>query len=546
MMAQCLLFVLVVFFFALSVLGRTPQAFFPRHDPNFSTACLNFEPLKYVPNAAVNAHEFVPAGTTLQFPDSDPSCGTANQTISVDICRIALNISTSVRSGIIFESWLPRNWTGRFLATGNGGIDGCIKYDDINYGNINGFSAVGSNNGHNGTGGSAFLNNPEVLKDYVYRSLHTITEAGKNLTTAFYPTPVKKSYYLGCSGGGRQGIKAAEMFPEDFNGIVVGAPAVNFNNMTSWRASFFDKTGAPTSLNFIPASAWQGFIHDEVLNQCDTIDGVADGIIEDPTLCEFRPESLICSAAHNSTNCLNEAQVEIVRSVLSPLYGASGELVFPAMQPGSEIMAVQKLYAGAPFPYSLDWFRYVIYNTSTFDDTNFSVADITSAQALNPFHVQTYPSNLGNFTGSHKGKLLVFHGQQDQQITSFSTERFYNHLAEGMALRSSQLDEFFRFFRISGMFHCNSGPGAWMIGQSGSGSMGFDPESNVLAAMVQWVEEGFAPEAILGTKFVNDAAANGVERSRRHCRFPYRNTYIGGNASLPQSWECIVLDFAGH
>jgi feruloyl esterase len=169
-MAQLLLFVLALCFFALSVLGTTPQLFFPRHDTNFSTACLDFEPLKYVPNAAVNAHEFVAAGTTLQFPDTDPTCSIFNQTVSIDICRIALNISTSGRSGIIFESWLPRNWTGRFLATGNGGIDGCIKYDDINYGNKNGFSAVGSNNGHNGTGGSAFLNNPEVLMDYVYRS----------------------------------------------------------------------------------------------------------------------------------------------------------------------------------------------------------------------------------------------------------------------------------------------------------------------------------------------------------------------------------------
>ena len=183
--------------------------------------------------------------------------------------------------------------------------------------------------------------------------LHTITEAGKNLTTAFYSTPANKSYYLGCSGGGRQGIKAAEMYPEDFDGIVAGAPAVNFNNMTSWRASFFGKTGPPSSPNFIPASAWEGFIHDEVLKQCDTIDGVADGIIEDPTLCEFRPEALICNTGQNSTNCLNEGEVEIVRSVLSPLYGSSGELVFPAMQPGSEVMAVQKLYSGAPFPYSL-------------------------------------------------------------------------------------------------------------------------------------------------------------------------------------------------
>jgi hypothetical protein len=131
MMAQALLFVLTLCFFAISFLGSAPRAFFPSYELSFQTACLNFEPLKYVSNSAVNIQEFVVAGTTLQFPDNDPSCGTANRTVSVDICRIVLNISTSDRSGIIFEGWLPRNWTGRFLATGNGGIDvrimGCLE-----------------------------------------------------------------------------------------------------------------------------------------------------------------------------------------------------------------------------------------------------------------------------------------------------------------------------------------------------------------------------------------------------------------------------------
>jgi hypothetical protein len=326
--------------------------------------------------------------------------------------------------------------------------------------------------------------------------------------------------------------------------------------MTSWRASFFDKTGSQNSSNFIPAATWTGLIHDEILRQCDMIDGVADGIIENPTLCDFRPEALICSGDDNATNsCLSKAQVEIVREVFSPLCGASGELAFPAMQPGSEITAVQKLYSGAPFPYSLvssiyltsasqskitqDWFRYVVYNNPSFDDTNFGVSDITAAQTLNPFNVETYPSNLSAFTGSHNGKIIMFHGQQDQQITSFASERFYNHLALGMSLRSCKMDNFLRFFRISGMFHCNSGPGAWMIGQSSSGATGFDPASNVLAAIIKWVEEGNPPDTIEGTKFVNDLPSEGVERKRKHCRYPYVNTYIGGNASLAGSWECV-------
>lgn len=156
-------------------------------------------------------------------------------------------------------------------------------------------------------------------------------------------------------------MKAAEMFPQDFDGIVAGAPAVNFNNLTSWRASFFGKTGSTTSPDFIPADLWSGLIHDEILRQCDTIDGVQDGIIENPTLCDFQPEVLICGRGSATDGCLSTAQVQVVREIFSPLYGSSGEVVFPAMQPGSEVLAAQKLYAGTPFPYSLVRDQYAVF-----------------------------------------------------------------------------------------------------------------------------------------------------------------------------------------
>lgn len=181
--------------------------------------------------------------------------------------------------------------------------------------------------------------------------LHTITVAGKTLTNLFYDKAYKKSYYLGCSLGGRQGIKAADMFPSDFDGIVAGSPALDFNNLQSWRASFFPITGPANSSGFISEATWSTLIHGEVLNQCDGLDGVFDGIIEDPDLCNFRPEALLCKK-NTSTNCLTAAQVEIVRQIFSPLYGENGTLIYPAMQPGSEILASQNLYAGKPFSYS--------------------------------------------------------------------------------------------------------------------------------------------------------------------------------------------------
>lgn len=328
-------------------------------------------------------------------------------------------------------------------------------------------------------------------------------------------------------------MKAAEMYPEDFDGIVAGSPAVDFNNLVSWRESFFSVTGPANTADFIAPAMWQGLIHNEVLKQCDTLDGVADGIIEDPTICNFRPEALLCPS--NTTfdgphpNCITPTQVQQIRSIFSPFYGENGTLVYPAMQPGSEILASSPsngLYAGKPFAYSYDWFRYVVYSDPSWNASTFSVRDVAAAQALNPADIQTWPSYdaLTPFW-SRGGKILSYHGQQDNQITSFNTERFYDYLAGGLAQSNqssnSTLDDCFRFFRISGMFHCNTGPGAWVVGQGGGSSaegLPFDPQRNVLAAVVSWIENGTAPETIEGTKFVGDDSSLGESFRRRHCR----------------------------
>lgn len=141
------------------------------------------------------------------------------------------------------------------------------------------------------------------------------------------------------------------MFPGDFDGIVAGSPALDFNNLASWRASFLPITGSVNSANFITASKWTNLIHNEILRQCDGLDGAIDGIIEDPGLCNFIPETLMCTE-NTATECLTSVQVEMIRKVFSPLYGENGKLIYPAMQPGSEGMAVNKLYAGKPFSYS--------------------------------------------------------------------------------------------------------------------------------------------------------------------------------------------------
>lgn len=166
------------------------------------------------------------------------------------------------------------------------------------------------------------------------------------------------------------------------------------------------------------------------------------------------------------------------------------------------------------------------------------------AESLNPADVKAWPNDLSEFNASG-AKIIVYHGSQDDKITSFNTERFYRHLARGTDTSSSQLDEFFRFFRISGMNHCHQGPGAWAFGQDGtlpSGAVPFTRGNNVLAAIVDWVEQGIAPETIEGIKFINDTAEFGVSFRRRHCRYPFQNRYLGGDSRVPDNWHCQRVD----
>lgn len=473
-------------------------------------ACEKFASTFTYPNLTIYAGTNIPAGTNLTLPQ-DPSlasCGFVAQVVPAEICRLTMYVSTSADSGINLEAWLPTNWTGRFLSTGNGGTGGCIQYADIAYGTSFGFASVAANNGHNGTTGVRFAI-PGVLEDFVWRSLYTETVVGKAITNAYYSKDYTKSYYLGCSTGGRQGFKMAQSYPELFDGIVAGAPAVAFNNLTSWSGQFLPTTGTNTSENFITPAKW-AIVQADVLKQCDGIDGVVDGIIEDPQLCSYTPVSLQCPAGStNTTSCLTAAQVNIVTSVLSPYYGIDGSLIYPRLQPGTELSDANIYLNGQAFPYTRDWFRYAILNDSSWDPLTMNVTYAKIASDLNPFNAETWEGDLSGFK-SRGGKLLHYHGQADQIISSANSPRYYEHVVTTMSNTPDELDDFYRFFRVSGMMHCHGGPGAWNIGQVTGGAT--NPQHNVLMRMVDWVEKGnkAAPVTVTGTKFVNVSIAVSV------------------------------------
>ena len=505
---------------------------------DFRRSCLSFNATSLLTNSTLRLHEHVAPNTTIPLEGMHSSCGRPNQLFTVEACRIALTVPTTNRSSVIVELFLPPQdaWSGRYLATGNGGIDGCIKYEDIAYGISHGFATTGSNNGHNGTGGLDFYHNEDIVIDFSWRALHTAAEVGKTLIKAFYENEIRTSFYMGCSGGGRQGVQAADLFPDDYDGVLVGAPALNFNYMSAWRSSFLTITGSTNSSSFIKPEVWEGLIHKEILLQCEAI----DGIIIEPSLCvaTFRPEALLCSV-HKRDDCLTVQQVEIVRKVFSPLYGVDGKMVYPPLSPGAEVLATQRLLSGTPFAYSVDWFRYAVYSDPTWDPFWFNISDAQNAQNKNPGNAATWPADLSSFR-DRGAKLLIYHGGADQQITGLDTERWYNHLSRGMAARNEDLDHWMRFFRIPGMGHCSGGDGAWQIGQSGVAARGlqYDAQHNILAAIVNWVEHDVAPDSIVGTRFVNDTVAKGVDFSREHCRYPLRSMYLGGDVGSLENWKC--------
>lgn len=519
-------------------------------------------------NASVLRSEYITAYTNITIGGGQ-GLYCQNFTVpEVDICRVTLDVHTSARSESFIEVWLPSGkqsgaWNGRFLSTGGGGLSGCVDYNSMVLTTSMGFAATGDNSGHNGTtgNGTSFLNNADVVIDFSYRARHSAAVAGKQIVKQYYGQSHKKSYYLGCSTGGRQGLKAAQMYPEDYDGIVAGSPASNFNHLASWYvklpsshqpcANVFFRSGHFITLTGLNASdpRWLNLaqwtaVHAEVLKQCDPLDGVLDGILEDSSICNFNPETLLCSSDKNQTACLTNVQAQTVRHVFSPVYGLNNTYIHPRLSPSAELPAFTGIGFGAlaggligPGP---QWYQNAIYNDPNWDPTTFNAKDIAYADSLDARngYVSSYSGDLSAFQ-KNGGKLISYHGGADPIIPGEQAMRYYGHVATTMNATHTQLDDFFRTFRISGMGHCSGGVGAWEFGQQ---LVARNASNSVLSDLVKWVENGTAPDTLVGTKFVNDTSTLGVQLQRAHCRYPYRTTYKGsGNPNVTSSWGCELI-----
>jgi feruloyl esterase len=411
------------------------------------------------------------------------------------------------------------------IVTGNGGLGGSINNGGGStrggtpfVTNVRaGYVAAMSDTGHGA--GNTFLMNPESLIDFAYRAEHETADIGKKLIQARYEAPVRRSDFDGCSGGGRQALKAAQMYPGDFDGVLAGSPAamsIGRAAQAIWIAQATHKT--PESA--LPATKFP-IIKQAVLAACDELDGVKDGVLENPRKCTFDPKTLQCPGADAAT-CLTAAQVETVRAIYSDVKNPrTGEVYFPGHEPGSE--SGWGTMAGAnPFPVGVDVFRYTAFGGDASWDYKTMNFDADMAKAYkNAGIIDALDANLKPFF-DRGGKIIQFHGWNDPQISPRSSVMYYEDVVKANG-GLSKVQQNHRLFMIPGMAHCGGG----------DGTSTFDG----FTALTQWVEQNKVPETLPASKVENGQAV----RTRPLCSYPATAKYKGtGSTDDAANFSCVA------
>ncbi|CAG9939827.1 unnamed protein product [Clonostachys rosea f. rosea IK726] len=496
----------------------------------------------------ISAVESLKGSSILRLPDLVPSCGgpDKNVTVSADICRLVANVRTSNSSSIRIEAWLPDKWNSRFLATGTGGTGGCVDYSRLQSGAQLGFAAFGTNAGHDGSSGHEFfLNQPEVINDFGHRAIHVEAEVGKQVTALFYGRDASKSYYDGCSTGGRQALQEAAMYEDDFDGILAGAPGVDWLKIVASKAILARRIGWPdlNSSAYVRPEQWQAIAAKQI-ELFDGLDGEKDGIIDAPQNIPFDPALLACgTGALGQDLCLHPDQVQSVEKAYQPLTNGAGEIIYPPFIIGASTGVFSNNQKdGKPIlNYSLvrDFWRGAVYNNSDWTENNFTLSDLDYALSINPGGVNSNSRDLSRFH-QRGGKVLAYHGLVDTTVTPLLSMEFYKGVQAAVGLSLEEMQSFYRLFLVPGMDHCSTGPGAWNIGQVYPlDDKRLNAANHALLALVDWVEEGKAPGFLNGAKYQNDSVSQPILAERKHCPYPSQGRWDGReNRRDVRGWVC--------
>src|SRR5688572_18757697 len=483
--------------------------------PAFAAPCdsLATEALK---DGKITAAQIVPAGQFSQ-PGDRPAGGANPFKDLPAFCRVAATLTPSSDSDIKVEVWLPANgWNGKFQAVGNGGWAGTISYAAMADAVRAGYASASTDTGHVGGRGTFALDHPEKLIDFAWRSEHEMTVKAKAVIQAFYGSAPRRSYWNGCSTGGRQGLKEAQMFPDDYDGIIAGAPA-NRTAISLWIAHAVLKDPA----SYIPPAKYP-VIHQAAVAACDAGDGLKDGLIGDPTKCSFDPRVLLCKG-EDASSCLTAPQVDAAKKIYSPAINPrTGQELFASLVPGTELGWGVQARGPEPSANIYDQYRYVVFKDPNWDWKTFDFdRDVVRGDLPENLVMNATDPNMKAFF-AHGGKLLLYHGWSDPNVPAVNTIQYYNSVVENLG-GASRASNSVRLFMAPGMGHCGGG----------EGPNAFDK----MAALEQWVERGTAPDALLATHSTNGK----VDRSRPLCPYPQVAKYKGsGSIDEASSFVCAA------
>jgi hypothetical protein len=472
---------------------------------------------------------------------------------SVDLpafCRVQAEIRPSMDSHIKIEVWMPASgWNGKFEQVGNGGLGGSINLFVLAGTLKSGFATAATDDGHEGppTDGSWAIGHPEKVKDFGYRAVHETSAKAKKIIEAFYHKPPRYSYFNGCSEGGREALMEAQRFPEDFDGILAGAPG---HYWTSLMAGFAWNAQAMSSATSFIRESKRRLVQNAAVASCGKHDGVAEKFIQDPEHCSFDPSRLLCQGA-DSDDCLTAPQLDALKKIYAgPTNSSTGQQISPGYEPGAEaepglpgITFASYVFGTAP-GVSLDsMFSTAFYGAFVFEnldwkftDLNFD-KDIAKTDAKVGSILNASDPDLSGLQ-AHGGKLLQYHGWNDGSPPPRHSTDYYEHVAEKMG-GFEKTHQFYRLFMAPGMMHCGQGEGPNIFGNMLDFSPDRDADHNIFLALVRWVEEGNAPEKIVATKHRDNDPEKGIEITQPLCPYPEQAKWTGKESdSDAANWVC--------
>ena len=440
-------------------------------------------------------------------------------------CRVQGAIHPVPDSDIRFEVWLPlADWNGKFQGTGNGGYNGAIVYTALATGLLKHYATANTDMGHQATApdpGRWALHHPQRVIDEGYRAQHETALAAKAVVQAFYGSRPRHSYFVGCSAGGWEALTEAHRFPQDYDGIIAGAPASQVVHLHA------EQIWGYLAARQLPASKLD-LITRSVVARCDARDGVQDGLISDPPGCDFQPAQLACRSGQDPAGCLLPAEVAALQKLYDGARFADGTPVYPGWPRGFE---PGLFMAGSDGVAALgaSTFRDMVYDNPDWDFTAIDYGrDVKAADAKIGEAMNDGSTDLAAFRKAG-GKLILWHGWSDPFISALHTIGYYDQLArrfaapgDDVAAAAAKASDFARLFLAPGVLHCGGGPGPGT----------FDS----VAALESWVERGVAPDSLIASH----AGADGkIDRTRPLCVYPRKAVYDGrGDINASASFRC--------